>query len=491
MGRARCFFRFAAYLAFLALLFLVGPVIQGAALAAPMTMPQSLPAQPGKSAQALQTLLNDLANQRAQVIEIQRELVARPALGPEAGGEGEEDKAAWLLSFLREKGITQVERLDSVDRIKSLNPEANERDVRPNIIVRHPGRDGLEKGRTLWIICHMHVAPPGPLELWTGSPWKLRVEGDTLYGHGVMDNYQSITAALLLFDSLLRNKITPPMNLGLVLHSQNSGLRHVLTAKPELFKPGDLYLVPDYGNLQGAIMGTAEKGLLWLKLHVNGKREHSSAGESSHSALAAGSRLITLLPSLAERFPIADGLFATPLSTFAPTKALTSDDSINTIAAEYILYLDCRFVPPYTPEEMEKAVRDLSDSLEKESGVSIVLEKLLAYPALPPTDAQSPVALALQRAVTAQLPQVEAVKAEGGNTTTSASFIRAKGFPAVTWAKMTPGHRQLANESAKINDHLDEASVFARLLFDDEAANAESGTAGASGNGAADNGGGK
>ena len=89
MGRARCFFRFAAYLAFLALLFLVGPVIQGAALAAPMTMPQSLPAQPGKSAQALQTLLNDLANQRAQVIEIQRELVARPALGPEAGGEGE------------------------------------------------------------------------------------------------------------------------------------------------------------------------------------------------------------------------------------------------------------------------------------------------------------------------------------------------------------------------------------------------------------------
>jgi succinyl-diaminopimelate desuccinylase len=400
------------------------------AFAAPMNVQGSIPKAPGQA--VLQSILHDIGKQRALVIEIQRELVARPALGPEAGGEGEEDKAAWLVSFLREKGIAQVERLDSVDRTNSLDPESKDRDVRPNIIVRHSGRDGLEKGRTLWLICHMHVAPPGPLDLWTHSPWKLLVKGDTLYGRGVMDNYQSITASLLLFESLTRNNITPPMNLGLVLHSQNSGFRHVLATRPELFTPGDLFLVPDHGNAQGSVMGIAEKGLLWLKLHIRGKQGHAATASFPSSALEAGSRLITSLPALAEQFPVADKLFAMPSSTITPTKAATSEDAVNAVAAEYVLYLDCRFVPPYTPDEVEQGLRRLADSLEKEGGVSIVFERLVAYPALPPSSAQSPVGLAIQRAVTAQLPQVKEVKAEGISTTTSAAFLRAKGFPVVT-----------------------------------------------------------
>ena len=440
------------------------------AFAAPMNVSGAIPAAPGQA--ALQTILSDLAKQRTEVVTIQRELVSRPAIGPEAGGEGEEAKAAWLLTLLKERGIGEVERVDSVDRTKSLDPESGKRDVRPNIIVRHAGADGLEKGRTLWIICHLHVAAPGPLELWNGSPWTLRVEGDTLYGRGVMDNYQSVTAALLLFESLSKNGIRPPMNLGLVLHSQNSGFRHVLEAKPDLFKPGDLFLVPDHGNPQGTVMGTAEKGLLWLKLTVTGQQGHAATAPYVASALVAGSRLIASLPELDKAFPARDPLFAIPASTFVATKAFTGDDGVNAIAAEYTLYLDCRFVPPYAPDDVEAGVRRFAEAVAREASVSIAVERLVAWPAMPPTPADSPVARALTRAVAAQMPRGTAIRPEGLGTTTAASFLRAKGLFAVSWAKIDPARRQSANESTLIGDHLDEAGVFARMLFDPEAARA-------------------
>ena len=45
-----------------------------------------------------------------QVIELQRQLVSRVALGPEVGGTGEADKAAFLTQVLKSWGL-EVRRL--------------------------------------------------------------------------------------------------------------------------------------------------------------------------------------------------------------------------------------------------------------------------------------------------------------------------------------------------------------------------------------------
>ena len=45
-----------------------------------------------------------------QVIELQRQLVSRVALGPEVGGAGEADKAAFLTEVLESWGL-EVRRL--------------------------------------------------------------------------------------------------------------------------------------------------------------------------------------------------------------------------------------------------------------------------------------------------------------------------------------------------------------------------------------------
>lgn len=461
--------RFFLFLAGLAALLLLAPA---AGPAAPLGPPANLPETPdGRSAaDDLALILEDLGRQRGEVVVIQRELVSRPALGPEAGGEGEEAKAHWLLTWLTDLGLERVERIDSVDRTKSLDRDSKSRDVRPNLVARLAGRSGLEKGRTFWIVCHMHVAAPGPPELWHGSPWTLRVEGDTLFGRGVMDNYQSITAALLLFKSLVTNGVTPPMNLGLVLHSQNSGFRHLLETRPDLFKPDDLYLVPDFGEPSGATMGTAEKGLLWLKLTFTGQVGHAAAGRRAASALTVGSRFIVALPELTERFPAENPLFIEPVSTFTPTRAATNENGLNAVAAVYTVYVDSRFAPPQALDEVERGLRELAERTAEGTGVAVDSERLVAYEVPPVTPEDSPVVLAVRRAVAAQLPEAGEARAVGMDVVTAASFLRAAGRPAVAWAKIDPAKRQAANESAEIGDHLDEAKVMARILFDPEAA---------------------
>ncbi len=432
-------------------------------LAAPLSIPANMPDKPGM--EGLRAVLAHIAAQQAEIITIQRELVSRPALGPEAGGSGEEDKANWLTGALHARGVPMVERMDSVDRVQSVDPDAK-RDVRPNIVAIYPGEHGLKKGRTLWIICHMHVAHPGPLELWSGSPYKLRVEGGRLYGRGVMDNYQSITAAMLLLEGLSKNKLTPPLNLGLVLHAQNSGFRHVLQTRPELFKPDDLYLVPDEGNPEGTIVGVAEKGLLWLKVAISGETRHAADGNGFYSALAAGSELVTQLPEFDQKFSGRNPLFANSASVCTPTQAATSSGGINTIAATYSLYLDCRFAYPQTSDEIIQGVRHLAEAMDKKHGVNTALDILVNYPAAPAAGQDSAIFAALQRAVRAQLPNAGPLLRHGSNTSTAATALREKGLDSVTWGKIEPANRQIANEFAYIADHLDEAGVFARILFD-------------------------
>lgn len=433
--------------------------------AAPLTMPDSIPKNPGKSALALQTVLDDIGRQRAEVIAIQRELVARPALNPQDGGEGEEAKARWIESYLLSKGLPPAERFDVPDeRVPSK--------IRPNLILRHPGASE----RTLWIIGHMDTSPPGDLSQWTGSPWALRIEGDTLYGRGVEDNHQAITSGLILMESLARSRVVPPLSFGLVLTAgekydfpRKYGLEALLRAKPDLFRPGDLVLLNDWGNAEGSAMEVAEKGVLWLKIAVTGKQSHSAFPHNGVNALEAGAAFMMDLRALRQRFPMENVLFTPSTSTFVFSKAEKGDTSVNQMPGEFAFHLDCRLLSPYTTEEIMSAARELADAAEQRDKVRIAVERLYAIPAFPGTAPDATVVTALARAVRAQL-GVDATP-EGIGGVTLAADLRARGISAVVWAK-SESMGQSANESISISALLDASKIFARILFDEEAAKA-------------------
>ena len=97
----------------------------------------------------------------------------------------------------------------------------------------------------------------------------------------VEDNQQAIVSSLLVAEALKKHSVTPALSLGLLFAADEEtgskyGLDYVLREHADLFKPGDLFLIPDFGEPDGSLIELAEKSMFWLKITVTGKQCHAS-----------------------------------------------------------------------------------------------------------------------------------------------------------------------------------------------------------------------
>jgi len=405
----------------------------------------------------LDAVLARLDSAAPEVVALQRDLVAIPALGPANDGAGETAKAAWLAAHLRGLGLPEVRELRAPD---SRVPDG----FRPNLAARIPGRDD---SRTFWIIAHTDIVPAGDPGLWTGDPFTLRVEGDVLVGRGVEDNHQGLVSGLLLARAVLEAGAVPPVGLGLLLVADEEtgskyGLDWVLANHPELFSPRDLILVPDHGQSDSASVEVAEKSMLWLKVTVEGKQCHASTPEAGINSLAAAAEFILKLGALYWLFPERDPLFSPAGSTFEPTKKEANVPNVNTIPGRDVFYLDCRVLPTIPLVRVEEAIRSLGAEVEASRGVRISYEPVQREQAAPATPLDSDVVRLLLAAIRAQY-GVEA-RPEGIGGGTVAAFLRRRGLPAAVWSTLV-GNAHQPNETSRISYTLGDAKVMARVLF--------------------------
>lgn len=429
--------------------------------AVPLSVPGSIPAVPDA---AFQAVLDDIGKQRDLVIEIQRELIARPALNPEHGGHGEDAKARWIESRLADTHDIQVRRLDFPDgRVPS--------GVRPNLVLRYPARPRSHV-RTVWLLAQLDSSPPEDYGAWQGSPYSLRVTGDTLHGNGVEENNQGVTISLLLLETLRKHGLTPPMDLGVVLTAgeqvgSDKGLNFVLARMPDLFSPGDLFLLFDYGDSRGGVIEVAEKQYYWLNISVIGKPGFAGHPGEAVNPVTAGAELITALAALASEFPLRDPLFKRPTNFFTPTRVESSNVSVNYIPERFSFSLDARLLPSCDEKEVEQAIRRHARAVEQKHGVRVELVELGKSPSAPATPADAPVVLALARAIRAQLGITPELVGRGG--VTMATALRHRGLHAVCWSihRRAPG---VTTENASVSAHLEQARVLCYLLFDQETA---------------------
>ena len=114
------------------------------------------------------------------MIDLQKKLAAIPAIGPKNEGKGEWEKSRFLKSYLGQAGFPQVQEYDAPD---SSVPNG----VRPNFVVKVPGRSN---SKTVWIMTHMDVVPPGERSLWENDPFTVIEKDGKLIGRGVEDNQQ-------------------------------------------------------------------------------------------------------------------------------------------------------------------------------------------------------------------------------------------------------------------------------------------------------------
>lgn len=386
-------------------------------------------------------------------IELQRELVAIPAISPINGGVGEYDKAVWLESELRKLPFTKIEWYNA--------PQSEAKNgIRPNLVAILAG---TKSDRTLWIMSHLDVVPAGDLSLWKTDPFKLEVKDRVLYGRGTEDNHQGLVASLLAIRAIIESGWKPPFNIALlfVADEENGslyGVDYICKNHGNIFGKNDWFIVPDGGSPDATMVEIAEKSLWWLKIKTHGKQCHASMPHKGINAFRAASEFVVLLNYLYKRFYKKENLFDPPISTFEPTKKENNIPNINTIPAEDIFYLDMRILPCYSLQEVELEIKKLAKKIERKYNVQISFEDIQKAEAAPPTSPESLIVKEIIKSIEEVYNVKATPKGIGGGTV--ASFLRKANLPAVVYSKIDEVAHQ-PNEYCKLDNLIGDAKVFA------------------------------
>jgi succinyl-diaminopimelate desuccinylase len=395
-----------------------------------------------------------------EVIQLQRDLTARVALGPENGGTGEHEKVEFIHQLLGSMKPDLIQEIHA--------PDEKARDgYRPNLIARW---EGLQKNRTVWILAHADIVPPGNRSLWECEPYHIKVDGDRIIGRGVEDNQHGFVSAYLALKAILDSGETLKRSLGLIIVADEEtgsryGLEYILKHHGHIFSPNDLIIVPDAGNEDGTMIEIAEKSMLWLKFTVTGRQCHASTPHKGQNSLVGAAELILALAELKKKFPLSNPLFSPPVSTFEPTKIETNVSNVNTIPGRDVFYADCRILPDYSVDKVIAAAEGIADSVGAETGFEIEVETAHRHDAALPTPSDAQVVTALKKAVLKVTGQEAKPMGIGGGTV--AAFFREAGLPAAVWSTC-PDTAHQPNEYCLISQVISDAKVFASICQDDE-----------------------
>jgi len=394
---------------------------------------------------------------RDEMIRMQIELTAIPALSPDNGGQGEFEKAEYLLAKLKALGFAQIQKINAPDSRVSSG-------LRPNILVTIPGKTSDKR---TWILTHMDIVPPGERAFWSEDPYRGYEKDDRVYGRGTEDNQQDIVASLFAAKAIMDEGIIPERSLGLAFVADEEtasqyGLAYLLGHEKNPFRKNDLLLVPDSGDEDGSLIEIAEKSIYWLRFKTIGKQCHASMPELGVNAFLAASRLVIRLDELHRIFNAVDPLYHPPASTFQPTKKEMNVPNVNTIPGEDVFYLDSRILPQYKLLDVYNQIRAMADDIEKECGVRIDIETVQAVQAPSPTPADAPVVLGLQEAIR-DVYQIEATP-QGIGAGTVAAYFRQEDYPAAVWCRVGKMAHQ-PDENCLISNMVGNAKVYAHLFL--------------------------
>jgi succinyl-diaminopimelate desuccinylase len=388
------------------------------------------------------------------MIEMQRRLVALPAVSPHSGGEGEKAKVDYLRAELEGWGLEVVE-YRAPDKKAPCG-------FRPSLVARLAGRD---RQRTLWLMTHLDIVPAGPRDLWRHDPFDAWIEDGRIFGRGTEDNQQEMVASCFAVRALLDLNLKPAPDVALMLVAdEETGSEYGagwLLENHDLCRPADIVVVPDAGNETGTLLEIAEKSIAWVKFTTRGKQAHGSTPHHGNNAHRAGANLLVRLDrELHDRYAAEDKLFSPPGSTMEPTKKEANVPNVNTIPGEDIFYFDCRMLPEYALDDLLADMRRIAAAVAAEYKVEIRVETEQFAQAATPTSADAPVVKMLTQSVRAVLGREPFTRGIGGGTV--AAMFRRRGIPAVVWG-MNEGQAHKPNEHALIANMVATSQVYAHL----------------------------
>lgn len=402
---------------------------------------------------------------RDYAVKLLVELIKRQAVNPSYGGEGEYDKAMFILDEIKNWGFSDVKVINAPD------PRAKG-GIRPNIVAFIRG----EVNEKLWILTHLDVVPPGDLAAWTVTkPFEPVVKDGKVYGRGSEDNGQAMVSSLIAAKALLDLGVKPRRTIAIAMVSDEEagseyGVKYLARNHSDMFDKRDVALVPDAGASDGGFIEVAEKSILWARLRIRGLQVHASIPHKGLNPHRVAAEYLTLLDRLIrEKYGRVDPLFEPPFTTCEPTMVKNPSTSPNIIPGEHEVVVDCRVLPGYSLDDLLNDMRKIMESLKAVHGKEIggkalpelEIEILGRSDAAPPTPLDSPIVKTLTEALKSLRGIEPRIGGIGGGTV--AAYFRRMGIHAAVWSTIDETAHS-PNEYAVIENMVNDAKVMAYLM---------------------------
>ncbi len=202
----------------------------------------------------------------SRVLELTRELTARPSLTPDdAGCQRLISERLLPLGFTTEWFLcAEVSNVLFTRGLRKVNGSPS-----------------------LWFLGHTDVVPTGPEDLWTFLPFHPDEKDGDLYGRGVADMKGAVAAMVVALETFVQQHPDHPGEIGLLLTSDEEGeaVDGTVRVAEELKRRGtwpDHCLVgePSSQDKLGDTVRIGRRGSLYVRLTVHGIQGHTAFPEN-------------------------------------------------------------------------------------------------------------------------------------------------------------------------------------------------------------------
>ena len=208
-----------------------------------------------------------------EVSKLTCDLVAIESINPDlvAGGSGESDIAAFVASWLSDRGLV----------VESVEPVPG----RPSVVGVLRGKGG---GRSLMLNAHVDTVGEGGMR----DAFRPRIESGRIYGRGAYDMKGSLAAIMVAAAEARRLDLAGDLIVTAVADEEVASFG--TSAIVERFT-ADAGIVTEPTELR---LCTAHKGFVWLELEVRGVAAHGSRPDLGVDAITAAGPILSLVAEL-------------------------------------------------------------------------------------------------------------------------------------------------------------------------------------------------
>jgi succinyl-diaminopimelate desuccinylase len=273
------------------------------------------------------------------VLELARELIARPSVTPDDAGCQD-----LIAERLKRAGFA-IEWLDAGE-------------------VRNLWATHGKGGDVFCLLGHTDVVPPGPREAWDSDPFEPNERDGVLYGRGAADMKGSVAAFVVAAEEFVAAHPDHPGTLAILLTSDEEGdaidgVRQVARRFKDEGRPIHYCITgePSSKAALGDLLRVGRRGSLSGRLRVKGIQGHVAYPEKARNPIHQA------LPALAELSARAwdEGYPEFPPTSFQISNIQSGTGANNVIPGDCALQFNFRFNPGWTAEKLEAEVHAVLD----------------------------------------------------------------------------------------------------------------------------------